>query len=228
MIFLNEHARSIPAKILMALGVLTGIITAILLVSDYSEWLMNATGPVSSEGDRLRILIMLICCLIYFFRFTFSLFVFVQRKIAWLEAIVVSILFYMMFYYFCFSAGSYGGSVGVLDFIGVALFLSGSAINVVADYQKFAWKKESKNRGKLYTSGLFRYSMHINYFGDALGYFGLALITHNAVCVSISLGMMVYFIGFEIPLLDRHLKQKYTKEFEAYARRTKKFVPFIY
>ncbi len=70
--------------------------------------------------------------------------------------------------------------------------------------------------------------MHINYFGDAIAYFGLALITYNIVCLCISMGMVVYFIAFEIPMLDEHLNKKYKHEFTEYSRTTKKFVPFIY
>ena len=70
--------------------------------------------------------------------------------------------------------------------------------------------------------------MHINYFGDAIAYLGLALITYNIVCLFISLGMFVYFIRFEIPKLDEHLNKKYKHEFSEYSKATKKFVPFIY
>ena len=70
--------------------------------------------------------------------------------------------------------------------------------------------------------------MRINYFGDAIAYFGLALITYNIVCLCISLGMFVYFIAIEIPRLDEHLYKKYKHEFTEYSNAAKKFFPFIY
>ena len=104
----------------------------------------------------------------------------------------------------------------------------GSCINTLADYQRFSWKNNTANNGRLYTSGLFKFSMHINYFGDAVAYFGLALITYNIVCLCISMGMVVYFVAFEIPRLDEHLSKKYKHEFAEYSKVTKKFAPYIF
>lgn len=228
MIFLDEHSTSISAKISMSIGVLAGTLFATALTTGYSEWFTAAFNFEKAEGNIHRQIVMLFCCLIYFLRFTIGLFAFMQRKISWTEGGTVTILFFMMFYYFCISAGSHPESIGIIDIFGVFLFLFGSYINVVADYQRFAWKRKAENQGRLYTSGLFKYSMHINYFGDAIAYLGLALIAHNVGCLSISIGMVVYFISFEIPRLDAHLSKKYKDEFADYSRSAKRFIPFIY
>ena len=216
MIFLDEHSPSILAKLCMSLGVLSGVCWGIHLANGHAD------------GNSYRMLLMFICCFLYFFRFTVTLFVFIQRKISWAEAGLVSFLFFMMFYYFSASTGNHSAPIDLFDILGVFLFVVGSWINIFSDYQRFSWKRNTENKGRLYTFGLFKHAMHINYFGDALAYFGLALITHNIWCVAISIGMVVYFIGFEIPRLDEHLCRKYKSEFADYARRTKKFVPFIY
>jgi protein-S-isoprenylcysteine O-methyltransferase Ste14 len=228
MIFLDEHSPSIPAKVFMSTGVLAGALTATALTTGYSDWFMDVLNFEKVEGNIYRQIIMFICCLIYYIRFTLNLLIFMQRKISWIEAGLVTILFFIMFYFFCISAGSHSDSIGILDILGISLFLFGSGINTLADYQRFSWKRNTENKGRLYTSGLFKYSMHINYFGDAIAYFGLALITYNIVCLGISMGMVVYFIAFEIPMLDGHLNKKYKHEFTEYSRTTKKFVPFIY
>jgi len=228
MIFLNEHSPSTPAKILMSIGVLMGTLTAAALTTGYSDWFMSVLNFEKVEGNIYRQIVMFICCFIYFIRFTIGLFVFMQRRISWFEGGLVTVLFFMMFYFFGISAGSHPDSIGIIDIFGISLFLFGSCINTLADYQRFSWKKNTKNKGRLYTSGLFKYSMHINYFGDAIAYFGLALITYSMGCLCISMGMVVYFIAFEIPMLDEHLNKKYKQEFTEYYRTTKKFVPFIY
>ncbi len=228
MIFLNEHSPSIPAKVLMSAGVLAGTLTATLLTTGYSDWFMNVLNFEKVEGNIYRQIIMFICCFIYFIRFTIGLFVFIQRKISWFEGGFVTVMFFIMFYFFGISAGSHPGPIGIIDILGISLFLFGSCINTLADYQRFSWKRKTENKGRLYTSGLFKYAMHINYFGDAVAYFGLALITYNIVCLCISLGMFVYFITFEIPRLDEHLNKKYRDKFTEYSKVTKKFVPFIY
>ena len=228
MIFLNEHSPSIPAKVLMSAGVLAGTLTATLLTTGYSDWFMNLMNFEKVEGNIYRQIVMFICCFIYFIRFTIALFVFIQRKISWFEGGFVTVMFFIMFYFFGISAGSHPGPIGIIDILGISLFLFGSCINTLADYQRFSWKRKTENKGRLYTSGLFKYAMHINYFGDAVAYFGLALITYNIVCLCISLGMFVYFITFEIPRLDEHLNKKYRDKFTEYSKVTKKFVPFIY
>jgi len=228
MIFIDEHSPSISTKVLMSTAVLAGTLIATALTTGYSDWFMNVLNFEKVEGNIYRQIVMFLCCFIYFIRFTFGLFVFIQRKITWFEGGLVTVLFFMMFYIFGISAGSYPGPMGIIDILGISLFLFGSCINTLADYQRFSWKRNTENQGRLYTSGLFKYSMHINYFGDAIAYFGLALITYNIVCLCISMGMVVYFIAFEIPRLDEHLNKKYIHEFAEYSKTTKKFAPFIY
>ncbi len=228
MIFINEHSPSVPAKLLMSLGVLAGIVTATILTTGYSDWFMNVLNFEKVEGNTDRQAVMFICCFIYFIRFTIGLFVFMQRKISWFEGGLVTILFFMMFYFFGISAGSHSDSIGILDIFGVSFFLFGSYINTLADFQRYSWKKNKDTEGRLYTLGLFKYSMHVNYFGDSIAYFGLALITYSIGCLFISIGMVVYFIVFEIPRLDKYLNKKYKNEFIEYSKGTKKYIPFIY
>ena len=228
MIFLNEHAPSIPAKVLMSMGVLAGTLTATALTMGYSDWLMAVLGFKKVEGNIYRQIVMFSCCFVYFVRFSIGLFVFMQRKISWFEGGLVTVLLFLMFYTFGISAGSHPEPIGPIDITGIAMFLIGSYINMLADYQRFSWKKQTKNKGRLYTSGLFKYSMHINYFGDAVAYLGLALIAYSIFCLCISIGMFVYFIAFEIPRLDEHLIKKYGNEFAEYFQSTKKFIPYVY
>ena len=98
MIFLDEHSPSIPAKILMSIGVLAGTLTATALTTGYSDWFINVLNFEKVEGNIYRQVVMFICCFIYFIRFTIGLFVFMQRKISWFEGGLVTVLFFMMFY----------------------------------------------------------------------------------------------------------------------------------
>ena len=156
------------------------------------------------------------------------MFVFLQRKIGWFEGGLTAFLFFMFFYLFGISAGSHTEPIGPIDIVGVLLFLAGSYINVLADYQRFVWKRKNENKGRRYTKGLFKYSMHINYFGDGLAYIGLAMITREYVCLLVAIGITLNFIFLQIPLLDRHLSRKYSDEFEEYKKQTKRFIPFVY
>jgi len=228
MAFKDEHAPSIPVKVLLSASILTGILLSAALTSGYSDFKFNLFNYEHITGNTYRQIMILSCCLIYFFRFTICIFIFLKRKISWLEGSLVSILYFMMFYIFGVSAGRHAEPIGLNDFLGVFLFLLGSYINTYADYQRFVWKREPNNKGRLYTKGLFKYSMHINYFGDSICYIGLAMITLELVCLFISIAIIINFIVLQIPMLDKYLSKKYAGEFEEYAKRTKKFIPFIY
>ncbi len=228
MAFKDEHAPSIPFKVLLSTSILAGTLVSALVTSGYADWLIELLKYEKVEGIGSRKIIILSCCLIYAIRFAIAMFVFVQRKIGWFEGSLVSVLFFMMFYHFGISAGNHPEPIGIFDITGIILFLFGSYINTLSDYQRFAWKRRIENKGQLYTGGLFKYSMHINYFGDAVTYIGLALITMELVCFLISIGIIVNFIVLQIPMLDKHLSNRYGNKFTEYAKDTKKFIPFIY
>ena len=100
----------------------------------------------------------------------------------------------MLFYLFGVSAGRHPEAMGLIELVGVVLFVSGSYLNTGAEYQRYRWKRRTENQGRLYTSGLFRYAMHINYFGDSLTYLGLALITLELVPLFACFGIIVNFL----------------------------------
>jgi len=228
MAFQDEHSPSISSKVVLSAGILAGTLLSALLTSGYADWLNDLLKYENVGGNVYRKIILLSCCMIYFIRFTIGMFVFVHRKISRFEGGLVSFLFFMMFYLFGISAGNHTEPIGVIDIVGIFLFLSGSYINTLAEYQRFAWKRKTENKGQLYIRGLFKYSMHINYFGDSISYVGLALITLELVCLFVSIGIIVNFIVLQIPMLDKHLGKKYDNEFKEYAKRGKKFIPFIY
>ena len=90
------------------------------------------------------------------------------------------------------------------------------------------WKKDPANKGKLYTRGLFKYAMHINYFGDVLLFSGWALLTTQPWTLLLPLCMALSFIYFHIPGLDQYLATRYGQAFQDYTKRTKKLIPGIY
>ena len=116
----------------------------------------------------------------------------------------------------------------LFDVFGIVLFISGSVINTVSELLRDSWKKNHENKGKLYTGGLFKYSMHINYFGDLLWVIGYAIITRNPYSIFIPALLFVFFAFYNIPKLDNYLEGRYKEEFEDYKRKTKKFIPLIY
>jgi protein-S-isoprenylcysteine O-methyltransferase Ste14 len=228
MIFRDEHNLSRGPKCLM----LTVLIAAILI----SGFLMFANIKGNSwwahyqiRGDLIRRIILLSCSIIYLLRLFFTMFVFLKRKVPWLEeAIPISILIALVLFAFAYVGGKNDKSINIIDIIGIFLYLCGSFLNTYSEYERNTWKKKPENKGLLYTGGLFKYSMHINYFGDVILFTGFAMITQTIYMFLIPFFMTLNFIFFLIPALDAYLKKKYGREFIEYSKRSKKFIPFIY
>ena len=67
----------------------------------------------------------------------------------------------------------------VVDALGVFAFLIGFGFEVVGDYQLERFRAEPENRGRVLDSGLWRYTRHPNYFGDATMWWGCSSSRHR-------------------------------------------------
>lgn len=220
MMFTSEHRPSLGPKIL----IMTALCIAVAAVFVHSEWLM----PYRVNGDLVRRIILLSFAIIYLLRLSATLFVFLKRRMSWQEAILISIVMSVILVSLLYFGGRASSSINAVDIIAIVLYLFGSYLNTYSEYQRYIWKKKPQNHGHVYTEGLFRFSIHINYFGDVILFTGFALVTHNFVLLLIPLLMMLNFVFVLIPSLDEYLENRYSAEFQEYARRTNKFIPFIY
>ncbi len=60
--------------------------------------------------------------------------------------------------------------------LGIAVWVFGFAVEVVADRQKVALRADPANKGKFITTGLWAWSRHPNYFGEITLWLGIAVI----------------------------------------------------
>ncbi len=67
-------------------------------------------------------------------------------------------------------------ALGWVGIIGILIWLAGFTIEVVADRQKSAFKRDPANRGRFITSGLWAWSRHPNYFGEIVLWAGVAVL----------------------------------------------------
>ena len=67
-------------------------------------------------------------------------------------------------------------SIGVVAIIGVAFWLLGMFFETVGDLQLTAFKKNPANKGTVMNTGLWRYTRHPNYFGDACVWWGIGIV----------------------------------------------------
>ncbi len=72
--------------------------------------------------------------------------------------------------------GAEPARIGVLGWCGAALVLFGIAFESLADWQLVRFKADPLNKGRVLSTGLWRYTRHPNYFGDLCVWFGLWII----------------------------------------------------
>ena len=70
--------------------------------------------------------------------------------------------------------------IGLLDYLGILLWLAGFAFETAGDWQLARFKRNRANAGAVMTSGLWRYTRHPNYFGEFCVWWGFWLIALSA------------------------------------------------
>lgn len=186
-------------------------------------WLLTRDGHLST-----RDLALLACSAIYFARAALGMFVMLKRRFAWSEAAIVGSLFVGVHLGFAHLGSAASPSLDAVAIAGLILYAVGSYLNTASEYGRLVWKRDPANTGRLYREGLFRHSMHINYFGDSVLFTGFALVTGSAWALIVPGVMTLGFVFQHIPTLDAYLARRYGPQYEAYARTTKKFVPYVY
>jgi protein-S-isoprenylcysteine O-methyltransferase Ste14 len=228
MIFRNEHDGSYVPKIVIAVAIAGSIFMSGYLMFFEESEIIPLLKAYKIHGNCVRNILVISCFCIYFLRLLITLFVFFQRKMYWLEALVIANIMPWIIPYIAYVAGRSNESIGLLELLGILLFFIGSSINTASELLRHLWKRREENRGHLYTGGLFHYAVHINYFGDIVLFTGLAAIAHQVEALIIPVSMGLMFTLILIPLKETYLKQKYGQEFYEYASTTKKLVPIVY
>ena len=121
--------------------------------------------------------------------------------------------------------------VGPLAALGAVIALIGIAFETIGDAQLNRFRSDLANKGKVLDTGLWRYTRHPNYFGDACTWWGIWLVaaeTGQPGWISI---VGPIFLTFTLtkwsgkPLLEKGMK-KTRPEYAAYVARTSGFFPW--
>jgi steroid 5-alpha reductase family enzyme len=118
---------------------------------------------------------------------------------------------------------------GPLTVIGGILWLAGFVFEVVGDWQLGQFRGDPANKGQLMDRGLWRYTRHPNYFGDACmwwGLFGLSYGSPVQLVTVVSPLLMTFVLtrGTGQRMTDRRMAGS-RPGFAAYAARTSGFIP---
>jgi steroid 5-alpha reductase family enzyme len=119
----------------------------------------------------------------------------------------------------------------VVDILGALAWGVGFYFEAVGDWQLARFKSDPANKGKVMNTGLWRYTRHPNYFGDATVWWGLFIIaaaTGEGVWTIFSPILMTFLLlrVSGVAMLER--KQVETKpQYREYVENTSAFVPWF-
>jgi steroid 5-alpha reductase family enzyme len=122
----------------------------------------------------------------------------------------------------------------VLAMVGMALWLSGFAIESISDYQKRVFRKENNPSEAFIHTGLWSRSRHPNYFGEITLWTGIAVIALNTLTgieyITLISPVFVYILLTRmsgVNLLERIAEERYghLEEYQRYKRNTPVLVP---
>lgn len=116
-----------------------------------------------------------------------------------------------------------------LDMLGAGLMLGGLMFEAVADHQLARFKADPGQRGQVMATGLWRYSRHPNYFGEACVWWGLWLIAlAGGAAWSVLSPVLMTFLLLRVSgvaLLEKDIAQR-RPAYRDYIARTSAFVPW--
>lgn len=121
-------------------------------------------------------------------------------------------------------------SLGILDFIGIAIWIIGFIFEAGGDMQLARFKANPANKGKVLNTGFWHYTRHPNYFGDAAVWFGYALICLSAgsyipVLGSVLMTALIIKVS-GVALLEKTLNNS-KPGYQEYVRKTSAFIPWF-
>ncbi len=120
--------------------------------------------------------------------------------------------------------------LGFIEIAGSIIWLIGLLFEAIGDYQLLKFKKLPENKGKIITTGLWKYTRHPNYFGECVMWWGIFIVSipsgyfYISVISPLVLTWLLTRVS-GVPMLEE--KYKGNEEFERYAKKTNSFVPWF-
>ena len=120
------------------------------------------------------------------------------------------------------------GRVNAITWVGVAIWFVGVFFESVGDHQLQTFRRNPANKGKVIDVGLWRYTRHPNYFGDACVWWGIFLVAASAWpgVLTIAAPILMTLLltkGSGARILEKHMSTR--AGWDEYAARTSGFFP---
>jgi steroid 5-alpha reductase family enzyme len=147
-------------------------------------------------------------------------------KVFMLQGIIMLIIAYPIMVVF----SSIDNHLAIINIAGLFIFLIGLLFEGIGDYQLYCFKRNPLNKGKIITSGLWKYTRHPNYFGEVVLWWGIGIFTIGsdlyltAFLSPFILNLLLLYVS-GVPMLEK--KYEGNKDWGEYKKITPTFVPFI-
>jgi len=121
-------------------------------------------------------------------------------------------------------------SLETSDLIGMTVWFVGFAIEAVADYQLAAFKHDPQHRGRVMSHGLWAFSRHPNYFGDAVMWWGIWIVaaaTPGGFWTIVSPALMTFLLMrvSGVTMVESRSRIGGSAEYRRYVATTSAFFP---
>ena len=126
MIFKDQYNVSFGPKLAFSSCMLATVAISIWLMFAGLTYSDTGLKPYQISGDFTRRVLIALCLIIYFIRLQITVWVFLKRKWAWLEAIIISIVMPLVLYSFAYVGGNNHQSIGAMEIVGGLLYITGS------------------------------------------------------------------------------------------------------
>ncbi|MBU0459461.1 MAG: DUF1295 domain-containing protein [Nanoarchaeota archaeon] len=114
---------------------------------------------------------------------------------------------------------------GILSIIGLLIWIFGFMFESIGDYQLKQHLKKSKS---IMQTGLWKYTRHPNYFGEAVQWWGLCLMALSIAWWALISPIVITLLLLKVsgvPMLEK--KWKDNKEYQEYKKHTNAFFPWF-
>ncbi len=116
----------------------------------------------------------------------------------------------------------------IYAYVGLVIWLIGFLFESIGDLQLKRHLSNPKNKGKLMTSGLWKYTRHPNYFGEATMWWGIFMIALGTpygwlgIVTPVVITYLLLFVS-GVPMTEKAFEGR--PGWSAYKKRTSKFFP---
>ncbi|NCT54712.1 DUF1295 domain-containing protein [Candidatus Falkowbacteria bacterium] len=125
-------------------------------------------------------------------------------------------------------SSSEASNFGLINILGIVFWLFGIVFETIGDRQLKSFLSKEENRGRIMKTGLWRFSRHPNYFGEAVLWWGIFLVTYGSeffwlgLIGPITITILLRFVS-GVSLAEKRYTNN--QEFIEYAKKTPAMLP---